>query len=121
MTRVWSSSVTSVRKARSSTRPTRSTDSWDETGKSGLVICDGWENVGRHRSTRAESGATSRSPVSGCGMGVHAAAAEVAAPDDEADDAPNAPPAARLLTDTMPARVIANLVVFMTASIGVLP
>ena len=53
MTRVYGSSVTSVRNGLPSTCPRNRIDACSETGNSGFVISVGWENVGTARSTRS--------------------------------------------------------------------
>src|SRR3990172_12467904 len=64
--------VTSVRNGFPSTLPTRSTDAWLETGKSGFVMVVGSEKTGPAGSPRADCGAIAR-PSGGTGCSIWAA------------------------------------------------
>ena len=77
------------------------------------MICVGWVNVGRHRSTRDESGATFRPPVSGCGIGTHVVGSEGA---DHAAAQLSDRTLTRAMLSPLPS-LRASAAVFMTTSI----
>src|SRR4029453_11712948 len=86
MIRVSGRSVTSGRNGFPPTWPSIRIDSCSETGKSGLVMVVGSENVGIVRSTRSLSGAPGTlAGTAGCGIVVTVAPVAVAPPEAELD------------------------------------